>query len=209
MRQHDVIAAPRQVMVEDNRADRAGVGWASPSAQAAQEPRRAGISNTAGPSGPDGPPGSGTRRSGGCPASSSAISTTAWAEAAAGGDEAITTAGATEVDTLTVTGFRASLLKAEKIKKATLGTTETILAEDIADFPEQNLADALQRIPGVTINRESGEGRQIQLRGLGADFTQVTLNGMESDGLPRKWKIGCGSAKVSGAPQWFAVMTRS
>jgi TonB-dependent receptor len=113
---------------------------------------------------------------------SGAISTTAWAEAAASGDEAITTAGATGVDTLTVTGFRASLLKAERIKKATLGTTETILAEDIADFPEQNLADALQRIPGVTINRESGEGRQIQLRGLGADFTQVTLNGMEALG---------------------------
>lgn len=109
------------------------------------------------------------------------MSTTAMAEETAGAEKAVKTA-ATEVETVTVVGFRASLLKAEKLKKAALGTTETILAEDIGAFPEQNLADALQRIPGVTINRESGEGRQIQLRGLGAEFTQVTLNGMEALG---------------------------
>ncbi|HJV42736.1 TonB-dependent receptor, partial [Caulobacter sp.] len=67
-------------------------------------------------------------------------------------------------------------------KKNALGVVDSVVAEDIAQFPEQNLADALQRIPGLTINRESGEGRQIQLRGLGPDFTQVLLNGMEALG---------------------------
>lgn len=114
----------------------------------------------------------------------SGMMTTAARAAAAAGEAAdapVRTAGS-EVEAITVTGFRGSLLKAEKLKKATIGTRETILAEDIGAFPEQNLADALQRIPGLTINRESGEGRQIQLRGLGADFTQVTLNGMEALG---------------------------
>ncbi|WP_169053479.1 TonB-dependent receptor [Alteraurantiacibacter aquimixticola] len=82
--------------------------------------------------------------------------------------------------TIVVTGYKDSLNRAEEIKKETTGTRETILAEDIAAFPEHNLADALQRIPGITITREAGEGRQIQLRGLGPDFTQVTLNGMEA-----------------------------
>ncbi|MCT2401166.1 TonB-dependent receptor [Novosphingobium sp. HK4-1] len=83
---------------------------------------------------------------------------------------------------IVVSGYRASLLKAEQLKKKAIGTRETILAEDIAEFPEQNLADALQRIPGITITREGGEGRQIQMRGLGPEFTQVTLNGMEALG---------------------------
>jgi len=56
---------------------------------------------------------------------------------------------------------------------------DVIVAEDIAAFPDLNLAESLQRIPGVTINRDSGEGRQITLRGLGPDFTRTQLNGME------------------------------
>ncbi|MBL7373147.1 TonB-dependent receptor plug domain-containing protein, partial [Escherichia coli] len=56
---------------------------------------------------------------------------------------------------------------------------DNIVASDIAAFPDLNLAEALQRIPGITITRDTGEGRQIALRGLGADFTRTQLNGME------------------------------
>jgi TonB-dependent receptor len=49
----------------------------------------------------------------------------------------------------------------------------------MAKFPELNLAESLQRLPGVQINREAGEGRRISLRGLGPDFARVQLNGME------------------------------
>ncbi len=77
-----------------------------------------------------------------------------------------------------VKGFRYSLLNARNIKMNAVAIQDAIVAEDIADFPDLNLADALQRIPGVVITREAGEGRQISVRGLGPDFVQVQLNGM-------------------------------
>lgn len=80
---------------------------------------------------------------------------------------------------IVVTGYRESLAKAQQLKKTATGSQDVILAQDIAAFPDQNLAEALQRIPGVAITRDSGEGRQISLRGLGADFTRTQLNGME------------------------------
>lgn len=84
-----------------------------------------------------------------------------------------------EVETVVVTGFRASLQQARDLKRAAVGAQEVILAEDIAAFPDLNLAESLQRVPGMTISRDTGEGRQIALRGLGPDFTRAQLNGME------------------------------
>ncbi len=85
------------------------------------------------------------------------------------------------LDTITVTGsFRESLEKAIDIKRDTIGQTDTVLAEDIGKFPDLNLAESLQRIPGVSIARDAGEGRQISVRGLGPDFTRVRINGMEA-----------------------------
>lgn len=80
---------------------------------------------------------------------------------------------------IVVTGFRQSLSAAQTMKKNATGISEMIVAEDIAAFPDQNLAEALQRVPGVAISRDSGEGRQISLRGLGPGFTRTQLNGME------------------------------
>lgn len=85
----------------------------------------------------------------------------------------------TALEEIVVTGFRSSLSRAFSQKKAATGSQEVILAEDIGAFPDQNLAEALQRVPGVAITRDSGEGRQISLRGLGPDFTRTQLNGME------------------------------
>lgn len=86
---------------------------------------------------------------------------------------------ANEVETIVVTGFRQSLLKASDIKRRAVGSQDVIVADDIAAFPDLNLAESLQRISGVTISRDAGEGRQIALRGLGPDFTRTQLNGME------------------------------
>ena len=83
-------------------------------------------------------------------------------------------------EVVTVTGFRASLEKAMDLKRTALGATDSILAEDIAKFPDLNVTESLQRIPGVNITRESGEGREITVRGLGAQFTRVRINGMEA-----------------------------
>lgn len=76
-------------------------------------------------------------------------------------------------------GIRNSLEIARQIKRSATGFQDSIVAEDIAKFPDLNLAESLQRLPGVAINREAGEGRRVSLRGLGPDFTRVQLNGME------------------------------
>ncbi len=81
---------------------------------------------------------------------------------------------------IVVSGFRASLANALNIKRNENGVVDAISAEDIADFPDLNLAESLQRIPGVAITRRSGEGRQISVRGLGSDYTRVRVNGMEA-----------------------------
>ena len=84
------------------------------------------------------------------------------------------------VEEVYVTGFRASLQNSLDTKRAATGVVDAIYAEDIADFPDNNLAESLQRIPGVAISRSGGEGRTISVRGLGPSFTRVRINGMES-----------------------------
>ncbi|MGV7207597.1 TonB-dependent receptor [Oxalobacteraceae bacterium A2-2] len=79
-----------------------------------------------------------------------------------------------------VTGFRASLNSALNTKKNSDGIVDVIKAEDIAKFPDANLAESLQRVPGVALARgDGGEGKQITVRGLNAGFTRVRINGIE------------------------------
>jgi len=78
-----------------------------------------------------------------------------------------------------VMGFRQSLQESLVLRREAVNLRESIVADDIGKMPDLNLAEAIQRVPGVAITREGGEGRQVTLRGLGPDFTQVTLNGME------------------------------
>jgi iron complex outermembrane recepter protein len=84
------------------------------------------------------------------------------------------------IEEVIVTGFRESLDAALDVKRASIGAVDAIVAEDIADFPDLNLAESIQRIPGVAIARQGGEGRQISVRGLGPQFTRVRINGMEA-----------------------------
>ena len=98
-------------------------------------------------------------------------------EAPAAPAQADTDAPAQEI---VVTGFRQSLQAALNVKKQSVSAVDAIVAEDIAKFPDQNLAESLQRIPGISIQRDAGEGRAITVRGLGAQFTRVRVNGMET-----------------------------
>jgi TonB-dependent receptor len=79
-----------------------------------------------------------------------------------------------------VTGFRASIQSAVETKRASTDMVDVIKSDDIASFPDANLAEAVQRIPGVSIDRDSGEGRSITVRGLGGDFVRTMLNGVEA-----------------------------
>ena len=86
-----------------------------------------------------------------------------------------------KIEVIEVKGsFRDSLSNALNQKRQSDGAIDAILAEDIADFPDLNLAESLQRIPGIAISRAAGEGRQISVRGLGPEFTRVRINGMEA-----------------------------
>jgi iron complex outermembrane recepter protein len=100
---------------------------------------------------------------------------------------AITLCAATQVqaqvaaeNTVVVTGFRESLNNALNIKKNSDGIIDIIKAEDISKFPDANLAESMQRVPGVSVAQgDGGEGKQITVRGLNAGFTRVRINGIE------------------------------
>ena len=81
------------------------------------------------------------------------------------------------VDEVVVTGIRASLERAIQIKRTNSGVVDAISAEDIGKFPDTNLAESLQRITGVSIDRTNGEGSQVTVRGFGGGFNLVTVNG--------------------------------
>ncbi|MBB5711008.1 TonB-dependent receptor [Sphingomonas xinjiangensis] len=82
-------------------------------------------------------------------------------------------------DEVVVTGIRASLERAIAIKRDASGIVDAISAEDIGKFPDTNLAESLQRIPGVSINRTNGEGSLVTVRGFGPTYNLVTLNGRQ------------------------------
>ncbi|MEN3746013.1 TonB-dependent receptor [Sphingomonas sp. HF-S3] len=77
---------------------------------------------------------------------------------------------------IVVSGYRRSLEEAIDMKRNTIGFSDSIVATDIADFPEQNLSEALQRVPGVTIERDKGLGTRVNVRGLPSEFTFVSIN---------------------------------
>jgi len=89
-------------------------------------------------------------------------------------------AGDDTVEAVVVTGFRNSLAQALNVKRQSAAAVDAIYAEDMAKFPDLNLSESIQRIPGVALARDAGEGRQISVRGLGPQFTRVRINGMEA-----------------------------
>ncbi|WP_421846779.1 TonB-dependent receptor [Novosphingobium sp.] len=84
-----------------------------------------------------------------------------------------------DANAIVVTGIRASLKSSLDIKRANLGVVDAITALDIGKFPDTNLAESLQRITGVSIDRNSGEGSTVTVRGFGPDFNLVLLNGRQ------------------------------
>lgn len=82
------------------------------------------------------------------------------------------------VEEIVVTGYRKSLAQSTVAKRETTGFADAIFAEDIGKFPDSNIAESFNRIPGITITRDiTGEGTNVAIRGLGSNFTNVTLNG--------------------------------
>lgn len=94
---------------------------------------------------------------------------------------------------IVVRGIRGSLKKSADLKRDNAGIVDAITAEDIGDFPDTNLAESLQRISGVAIDRERGEGKSVTVRGFGPQFNLVTLNGRmlpTNQGTSRSFDFG-------------------
>ncbi len=82
-----------------------------------------------------------------------------------------------DVERIQVTGIRNSIKEGMYLKKNATAIVDLVVADDIGKFPDENLAEALQRIPGITITRNGGEGQNILVRGMGDGYNVTTLNG--------------------------------
>ncbi|MDE0443683.1 MAG: TonB-dependent receptor plug domain-containing protein, partial [Gammaproteobacteria bacterium] len=117
----------------------------------------------------------------------------AIASSAASAQEAEQASQAGPIEEIVVVGIRQSLKKSMDLKRNRDGIVDAITAEDIGDFPDSNLAESLQRITGVSIDRERGEGARVTVRGFGPDFNLVLLNGRQmptGSGLGRSFDFG-------------------
>lgn len=105
-----------------------------------------------------------------------ALSVSAQAQEAEKGENA---SSSDDVEVISVSGIRGSLIKSMEVKRDYKGVMEAISAEDMGKFPDTNLAESLQRVTGVSIDRQNGEGSKVTVRGFGPDFNLVTLNGRQ------------------------------
>jgi TonB-dependent receptor len=99
-----------------------------------------------------------------------------------------------EAEDIIVTGIRASLRQSMDIKRDAIGVVDAISAVDIGKFPDTNLAESLQRITGVSIDRSIGEGSRVTVRGFGPEFNLVLLNGRQ---MPASELGSCCAAPAS------------
>lgn len=88
-------------------------------------------------------------------------------------------AEAESLDKVTVTGIRTGIENAIATKRDNSQIVEAISAEDVGKLPDQSIADALARLPGLTAQRERGRATQVQIRGFAGDFSTTLLNGRE------------------------------
>ena len=91
---------------------------------------------------------------------------------------------------IVVTGIRGSLRQSMDVKRDSTGVVDAISAEDIGKFPDTNLAESMQRITGVSINRVNGEGSEVTVRGFGGGYNLVTLNGRQLPAAKRCFSNG-------------------
>ena len=87
---------------------------------------------------------------------------------------------AEEMEEVIVSGIRASLRDSLGVKRDSLQVVDAISAEDVGDFPDKNIGEALQRVPGVQLNRQDGEGRGVSIRGADPSLIRVELNGVSA-----------------------------
>ena len=119
------------------------------------------------------------------------LSMGAHAQTAPAAEPAAQNAEASQAATVVVTGYRYAIEKSLDQKRDANAIVEVVTAEDVGKFPDKNVADALQRVPGVIVTRSGGEGKNVSVRGLSSELTLTQLNGnyvatAESNGDPTR-----------------------
>ncbi len=112
-------------------------------------------------------------------------------------------------DEVIATGIRSSLKQSLDVKRASDQVVDAISAEDIGKFPDTNIAESLQRITGVAIDRSGGEGQFITVRGLGPEFNAVTLNNrtLATDNDGREFSFDVLSSDIIQRAEVFKTAT--
>jgi TonB-dependent receptor len=118
-----------------------------------------------------------------------------------------------ETEVITVTGVRSSLAESLANKKDARSLVDSIAAEELGRFPDDNVADSLSHIPGLTVSRtRGGEAQHVNIRGLGPEFTIVTLNNriLATDDGGRNFAFDViPSEMISGADVWKTVQAKN
>jgi len=112
-------------------------------------------------------------------------------------------------DEVIATGIRSSLKQSLDFKRDSNQVVDAITAEDVGKFPDNNIAESLQRITGVSIDRSGGEGQFITVRGLGPEFNTVTLNGrtLATDNPGREFSFDVISSDIIQRAEVFKTST--
>lgn len=118
------------------------------------------------------------------------------------GAQNATPAAPDALEEIVVTGIKRSIQLSLDIKRNAVGVVDSIASEDLGKLPDQNVAESLQRITGVSIDRNRGDGQFISVRGLGPQFNTVTLNGrtLATENVGREFSFDVLPAElISGA----------
>lgn len=141
-----------------------------------------------------------------------ALSSSAYAQAAQdGAGEGAGVSDAPAENQIVVSGIRSSLSNAAAVKRNSDAIIDAIATEDLGKFPDSNVAESLQRIPGVSIDRSNGEGRFVTVRGFGPAFNTVLVNGrtFASDNQGREFSFDLLAAElISGAEVYKSSQAR-
>ena len=119
------------------------------------------------------------------------------------------TADERTLQTVTVKGIRGSLKASLDVKRDCNQIVDAVSAEDVGKFPDSNVAESLQRITGVAIDRSGGEGQFITVRGLGPEFNTVLLNGrtIATDNDGREFSFDVLSSDIIQRAEVFKTAT--
>lgn len=111
---------------------------------------------------------------------------------------------------IVVRGQRAALERSIEAKRAAIGVVDVAAADDIGRLPDRNVAEVIERLPGVGVTYDQGEGRYVAVRGLPSDLNNYTINGIEvgnPDGLDRKLPLDIMSGQLLNRVEVVKVKT--